>query len=249
MSLLDYRATPQSDAELIKQSSFAPDKDKALFYSGRGNKSLAQEAVRRDGLQTIEATEGGKRLDTPGRHPFYGKEAAIELWDEASRKFARAAEGKITTCVAGAPTEGTFRRVELKEILNNPKITEINGVSAETFRQAYLVGQGAGKGIDAERRGLDNAFASIVKAEEKYHAPARASQGRGTQTPEPEKNLVVAASAKTKTEPARIKVDRVGAGAKERAELVNRLKAYERACRARVEQTPQKQRDRGRQYE
>lgn len=136
--------------QLIAQHSFQPEKDKAVFYSG-DNRENEKRAVKA-GLQSIQETEGGKSLNFPNRYEQYGEKVANALWKEASKEYARTAEGKVTTFVCGAEKDSIFCTTELKILVNSEKVTEINGVSREHFQKAF-------------RESPDKAFEEICKAE------------------------------------------------------------------------------------
>ena len=56
-----------------------------------------------------------------------------KIWQIASKRFIDAASGNINAFIDGADERSTFCTTELQEILNNPHITNINGIEKEKF--------------------------------------------------------------------------------------------------------------------
>lgn len=123
--------------DLINNGNFKPERDKAVFYSGRDNKKLAKDAVKKYGLQVVESTQAGKELHKEELYGRVGKNEARKCWEKSSSKYAGLAEGKVTTFVKGAEPDSIFRRVELGILVNNSKVTQINGVDRSIFQKAY----------------------------------------------------------------------------------------------------------------
>jgi hypothetical protein len=130
---------PNIDEEknIIREESFTPDENKAVFYSGKGNEERAYMAFERGEVQPIYSTIGGNRLYIPDRRELYTQEISLEMWEKASTKYAESARGQVQTFVCGARADGVFRSVELEELINNEKVTEINGVPRERFQKAF----------------------------------------------------------------------------------------------------------------
>ena len=57
-----------------------------------------------------------------------------------SEMFAVAAQGDVETCVCGADLEKVFFTTELPALMNNKRITAINGVDIEKYRKIYFSG-------------------------------------------------------------------------------------------------------------
>lgn len=59
---------------------------------------------------------------------------------QVSEKFAVAAQGDVETCVCGADLEKVFYQTELPALMNNKRLTAINGVDIEAYRKIYFSG-------------------------------------------------------------------------------------------------------------
>ena len=63
------------------------------------------------------------------------KDSYDRFWDVASRRYASQAVGSVKTFAAGAISKSTFRRIETPTLLNNRKITQINGLDRAKLKQ------------------------------------------------------------------------------------------------------------------
>lgn len=59
------------------------------------------------------------------------------VWDRASRRLALAAEGDVRTLTPSALDGKVFASVELPALLDNPKVSHVNGVPVEAYRRIY----------------------------------------------------------------------------------------------------------------
>ncbi len=113
------------------------------------NKDAALAFMRENPqMVMIDNTVCGKRLielgfDWSVLDDEHDRFKAAEIWRLASRRFIAGASGNVTAFVDNADPRSVFRSEELPAILNNPKITTINGVDKfdfaarfEEFRQA-----------------------------------------------------------------------------------------------------------------
>lgn len=64
-------------------------------------------------------------------------EEITKIWRIASSRYIKEASGNINAFVDNADERSTFCTTELAEILENPKITHINGIDKETFAQTF----------------------------------------------------------------------------------------------------------------
>jgi hypothetical protein len=111
---------------------------------GKGYFELSRNYVRAehavaDGERTrLESTPGGRWLQQQDlkAQGFDGNERAA-LWEEASEKYAQGASGDVSTRIVGAEDTSVFRKVELPTLLDNDKVTSINGVPRDELRQQY----------------------------------------------------------------------------------------------------------------
>jgi len=110
-----------SRVETLNVSSAPGD---AIFYSGPGNRGLA-ELFGQTGGTTLESTPGGAWLDNQALFKRLPPEMAIQPWDRLSQRFAQEASGSVSAFIDGASTRGTFYRVELPALQANPNVNLI----------------------------------------------------------------------------------------------------------------------------
>lgn len=100
----------------------------AVFYSGAGNRALAEEFALANGRTTTEMTPGGAWLDAQG---LFGpasaltRAQALEVWSTLSARFAAGASGNAVGFVEGASSAGIFNTIEFPALLRNPFITNV----------------------------------------------------------------------------------------------------------------------------
>ena len=105
---------------------------KSVFYSGPGNRKLAEVYAIAEDKTTLEMTPGGKQLDdqrlfeqgsplTPAQ--------ATQVWGRLSQRYAQQAAGDVFCFVTGARPTGVFTTVELPELKKNKKVGNIYNVS------------------------------------------------------------------------------------------------------------------------
>ena len=91
------------------------------------------------GVIEIKKTPGGSELATRIRTALANNEISpreeTRLWGEASKRFARVAEGKVIAFVENAHINDTFMRKELPTLLKNPRVTHINGIPRQELEQ------------------------------------------------------------------------------------------------------------------
>ena len=88
----------------------------------------------------IEHTDCGAKLVEMGFESSNTllKEDIKMIWVEASRRFINAASGDITAFVDNAHPESVFMSVELPNILQNDKISTINGIDKNLFAKQFI---------------------------------------------------------------------------------------------------------------
>ncbi len=146
------------------REEFRHDAGRTVVYSGLGNHDRALALGKE--VERIEDTPGGKKLNDEKVFDYYKveyfdrlkthyrdrgnnevvaknkayqdcEELARAHWDPASRNYASCAEGDVRTYVVGGKAAGTFRQVELPALLENPKVSSINGVPREELKKLY----------------------------------------------------------------------------------------------------------------
>ena len=101
--------------------------NQAVFYSGPGNRALAEEFAQQNGKLTLEQTPGGQWLDaqklfTSGK---LTDEQALVVWGRLSERFAQQASGTAVGFVQGASETSIFNTTEYPALLENPNIVNI----------------------------------------------------------------------------------------------------------------------------
>jgi hypothetical protein len=117
---------------LVEQLDVTTAISKSVFYSGPGNRKLAEVYAIAEDKTTLEMTPGGKYLDdlklfeqgsplTPAQ--------ATKVWSRLSQRYAQQAAGDVFCFVTGARPTGVFMTVELPELKKNRKIGNLYNVS------------------------------------------------------------------------------------------------------------------------
>jgi RHS repeat-associated protein len=101
----------------------------AVFYSGTGNRALAEQFAIANGKTTLEMTPGGGWLDqqqlfNPATSPLSSDQAA-QVWSQLSQRYAAGASGTAVGFVNGANAGSIFNTVEFPALLNNKSINNI----------------------------------------------------------------------------------------------------------------------------
>jgi len=100
--------------------------NQAVFYSGPGNRVLAERFASTSGKITLETTVGGKVLDDL---KLFEKDSpitpdqAIRVWSRISQRYAQQASGDVYCVVAGARPTGVFTTIEKPALESNSKVT------------------------------------------------------------------------------------------------------------------------------
>jgi uncharacterized Zn-binding protein involved in type VI secretion len=100
----------------------------AVFYSGPGNRALAEQFAADNGKTTLEMTPGGKWMDEqklfrPGS-PLTAPQS-MQVWARLSQRYAEGASGSATGFVSGASPTSIFNSVEYVTMRKNPKVTNV----------------------------------------------------------------------------------------------------------------------------
>ena len=111
-----------------KTLDVSTEENGAVFYSGLGNRQLAEDFAATTGRSTLEMTPGGRWLDS---QKLFGPESpitptqAVEIWSTLSRRFAAGASGHIVGFVNGARPDSIFNSVEFRALLDNPSVLSV----------------------------------------------------------------------------------------------------------------------------
>ncbi len=88
----------------------------------------------------IEDTVCGKKLVELGvgyQEVGLSHEEVAHIWAVASRRFINALQGNVTAFVKNADSRSVFRSVELPLLLQNDKVTQINGQDKHLFAKGF----------------------------------------------------------------------------------------------------------------
>jgi Ca2+-binding RTX toxin-like protein len=91
----------------------------------------------KDKLDSLFENRGGQPAINEflfGKKDANGNVLVWGLWDTVSANFAASVTGPVRTIIGAAGREKTFAAVELPILLNNPRVTEIDGISTEFLR-------------------------------------------------------------------------------------------------------------------
>jgi RHS repeat-associated protein len=111
----------------VENLDFTTGANKAVFYSGPGNRARALAFADRTGAMPIDLTPGGQYLNSLN---LYGKLPAAQadaIWARASQFYASGASGKINLFVRGARLDRVFNTIE------RPLIDVNSGIYKQTF--------------------------------------------------------------------------------------------------------------------
>jgi hypothetical protein len=101
----------------------------AVFYSGPGNRALAEQFATANGGTTLEMTPGGAWLDQQQlfntAQSGLTTEQAAQVWSTLSQRFAQGASGNAVGFVNGARAGSIFNTVEYPTLVNNPSIVNV----------------------------------------------------------------------------------------------------------------------------
>ncbi len=100
----------------------------AVFYSGQGNRALAEQFAAANGRTTMEMTSGGRWLDQQqlfGPNSPLTRDQAVQVWSTLSQRFAAGASGNAVGFVNGARAGSIFNTVEYPALLNNRNVVNV----------------------------------------------------------------------------------------------------------------------------
>jgi hypothetical protein len=113
-------------------NKFATKPNEATFWSGLGSNGAeaAQKYNKANGGKTLEQVMAERGIQMPEWDR--NNPASIQAWRDASESFAKGAQGEVRA-VLGEVREGSiWNTVELPALKNNPAVTKIIGVDANT---------------------------------------------------------------------------------------------------------------------
>ena len=115
-------------SNLVEKLNVKTGKNQAVFYSGPGNRQLAEQFAKENGKLTLEMTPGGKYLDNlklfDSNSPLTGDQAA-EIWGKLSKLYAKNASGTAFGFTQGSRTGSIFNTVEYPALVGNKNIVNV----------------------------------------------------------------------------------------------------------------------------
>ncbi len=114
----------KSTLKKIDALDFTTKPNKAVFYSGPGNRIKTLEFASAKGKTPIDATPGGQYLDSLDLYNKIQSRQADKIWAAASKKYAEGASGEINLFIKGARQDRVFRIVEEPILNNSAKVTK-----------------------------------------------------------------------------------------------------------------------------
>ena len=100
----------------------------AVFYSGPGNRALAEQFALSEGRTTLEMTRGGRWLD---QQQLFGPNSPLTatqanaVWSRLSERFAAEASGTAVAFTDGFRARSIFATVEYPTLLRNPSVVNV----------------------------------------------------------------------------------------------------------------------------
>lgn len=127
-----HRPEVQDLLDEVEAKDVSTARDGAIFYSGPGNKQLAEQCAEMTGRKTLEQTEGGQWLEQQNLYPdkgdpnpkFTPQEADL-VWARLSQRFAEQASGVAFGFVRGAAPDRVFWGTEARVLNTGSTITKV----------------------------------------------------------------------------------------------------------------------------
>src|SRR3990167_2919100 len=111
--------------EQVPSLDISVQTDESVFWSGPGNRELAEDYSVNMRKSTLGMTPGGQYFESLDlSNKFAWKQAAIP-WDRLSLRFAEEAFGEISVFVKGARPDSIFVQTEEPALRQNSKVTRI----------------------------------------------------------------------------------------------------------------------------
>ncbi|WP_051685506.1 pre-toxin TG domain-containing protein [Clostridium sp. KNHs205] len=114
--------------DLVEELDVSTTPNSATFYSGQGNRALAEEFAKVNGKTTLEMTSGGKYLDDlklfEQGSPLT-QEEAVNVWARLSTRYAQNASGNTYGFVKNSWEGSIFNTIEYPALKENSNVTNI----------------------------------------------------------------------------------------------------------------------------
>lgn len=120
LSLVDDIHRSGADIRSVRSTAIA------AFLDVRNNTDLTEVLTRLFGDSPL--VEGSASYQFLGGQTGPNGRIANGIWDEISRRFARATSGDVRVLTSVDAVDGVFAKTELPELLKNPNVTTIEGI-------------------------------------------------------------------------------------------------------------------------
>lgn len=114
--------------DMVEELDVSTAPNTATFYSGQGNRALAEEFASANGKMTLEMTTGGQYLDNLKlfeNGSSLTQEEAVNVWSRLSTRYAQNASGNTYGFVKGSWEGSIFNTVEYPTLNANANVTNI----------------------------------------------------------------------------------------------------------------------------
>jgi len=111
-----------------KSLNVSTTENASVFYSGTGNRTLAEQFANANGRSTLEMTPGGSWLDAQklfDPNSPLSPAQATQVWSTLSERFANGATGNAVGFTQGARVGSIFNTVEYPALLRNPNVANV----------------------------------------------------------------------------------------------------------------------------
>ena len=112
--------------------------DEAVFWSGSGNRQLAESYASETNKFTLEMTPGGRYLDSRNLFDRYSNKQAILPWERLSTRFAQGASGRVSAFSDTSRPASVFNRIEYPILRDNSNVTEIIFSFDIQYQNSYM---------------------------------------------------------------------------------------------------------------
>src|SRR3990167_1648459 len=111
--------------EQVPSLDISVQTDESVFWSGVGNRELAEDYSVNMRKSTLGMTPGGQYFESLNLFENYGYDQGSVPWSRLSEKFAKNASGSVFAFVEGARKSSIFVTVERPILISNPNVSDI----------------------------------------------------------------------------------------------------------------------------
>lgn len=111
--------------DMARHLDVGTGRSQAVFWSGKGNRALAEHFAKQNGKLTLEMTSGGRWMDEQRLFDRLPSHEARAVWVELSARFSNGASGSVVGFVKDASPTGVFNRIEYPLLRSNPLVLNV----------------------------------------------------------------------------------------------------------------------------